>query len=66
MLRKSKKSEAVDSPFSRFIREASSKEKKRVYSSVISKATEDQARVIRAAQEKEGDAYHHLPGSAHC
>lgn len=40
----------TDSEFSVFIRTASSKEKKRVYKSVITSATEDQAKVIESAE----------------
>lgn len=47
---KSKKLEAVESTtFSEFIRNASSKEKKRVYSDVLKKATEMQNDVIKRA-----------------
>jgi hypothetical protein len=49
-----RKSKAVAStPFSEFIRNASSKEKKRVYKRVLEKASESQNRVLaRAATAK--------------
>lgn len=37
-------------PFSEFIREASAREKKRIYGDVLEKATEDQALIIRRAR----------------
>jgi len=45
----SRKSKSADStPFSEFIRNASSAEKKRVYERVLKKATERQNRLLRA------------------
>lgn len=38
-------------PFSEFIRNASSREKKRVYADVLKKATERQLGIIRKAQD---------------
>lgn len=45
----SKSKLAASTPFSEFIRNAKSSEKKRVYSDVLIKATERQNRVIAAA-----------------
>lgn len=44
-----KKSKASSTPFSEFIRNASSREKKRVYTDVLKKATDRQLGVIRKA-----------------
>jgi len=44
-----KKTEREDTPFSEFIRNASSGEKKRVYKRVLEKATERQKEVLRKA-----------------
>lgn len=44
-----KKRDKKDGDFSRFIRTASSKEKKKVFKRVLDKATEDQKRVIQKA-----------------
>ena len=41
---------AKSTPFSDFIRNASSKEKKRVYTRVLKKATERQLEIIRQAE----------------
>ena len=50
LLRNSNKETLVDkTPLSRFIHEASSAEKKRVYARVISEAARDQNRVLEAA-----------------
>lgn len=38
----------ASTPFSKFIRDASSKEKKRVYERVLKKATERQNRLLKA------------------
>ncbi len=46
--RKEKKS----SEFSRFIREASSREKKKVFMEVLKKATDDQKRLMREVETK--------------
>ncbi len=45
-----KSKEKKSTPFSEFIRNASSKEKKRVYSEVMEKATARQLSVIQRAQ----------------
>ena len=45
-----KSKEKKSTPFSEFIRNASSKEKKRVYSEVMEKATASQLSVIHKAQ----------------
>ena len=51
--RKRKSKAVVSTPFSEFIRNASSKEKKRVYKHVLEKASESQNRVLdRAASAK--------------
>ncbi len=42
-----KKPKREDTPFSKFIREASSREKKRVYKRVLEKATERQKEVLQ-------------------
>jgi hypothetical protein len=47
-----KRKVTAETPFSRFIREASSKEKKQVYARVIKKATEDQKRVLEQVSSK--------------
>lgn len=39
-----------DSEFSKFIREASSREKKKVFMDVLEKATEDQRKIMNKAQ----------------
>jgi hypothetical protein len=44
------KKKAAKTEFSRFIREASSREKKKVFMSVLKEATEDQKKVIRASK----------------
>ncbi len=41
------KKEETDTDFSRFIREASSREKKKVFMEVLKKATDDQKEVIK-------------------
>ncbi len=41
-----KKEEKKDSDFSKFIREASSGEKKKVFMDVLEKATEDQRKIL--------------------
>lgn len=47
------KRKTIDStPFSKFIREAPSGEKKRVYSEVLKKATERQNAVVECARSK--------------
>ena len=45
------KNRAISSDFSRFIREASSGEKKRVYMDVAKKASEEQRKVIQEYRE---------------
>ncbi|MFT7688982.1 MAG: hypothetical protein ACI9FB_004348 [Candidatus Azotimanducaceae bacterium] len=45
-----KSKEKKSTPFSEFIRNASSREKKRVYSDVLKKATDRQLGVIQKAQ----------------
>lgn len=45
-----KSKEKKSTPFSEFIRNASSKDKKRVYSDVMKKATDRQLSVIKKAQ----------------
>lgn len=53
LLRNSNKEKLVDgTPLSRFIHEASSEEKKRVYARVISEAARDQNRILEAAAKK--------------
>ena len=48
------KRKTIDStPFSKFIREATSGEKKRVYTEVLKKATERQNSVVDCARSKE-------------
>ena len=50
LIRNSNKEILVErTPLSRFIHEASSAEKKRVYARVISEATKDQNRILEAA-----------------
>jgi hypothetical protein len=46
------KSKRKDSDFSKFIRKASSREKKKVFMNVLEKATEDQRRVIISTKTK--------------
>jgi hypothetical protein len=43
----------ADTTLSRFVRDASSAEKKKIYSRVIAKATEDQNKVIELAKNLE-------------
>lgn len=47
-----KKETRKDSDFSKFIREASSREKKKVFMDVLEKATEDQRKVISLTKTK--------------
>lgn len=44
------KKDKKDSEFSRFIREASSAEKKKVFKEVIRKATEDQRKILKGSR----------------
>ncbi len=41
-----KKEDAVTSDFSHFVREASSRDKKKVFMDVLTKATEDQKKIL--------------------
>ncbi len=43
----------ADTSLSRFVRDASSSEKKKIYARVIAKATEDQNKVIKLAKSLE-------------
>ncbi len=47
-----KKEPKKDSEFSLFIREASSREKKKVFMDVLEKATEDQKKIMKTATTK--------------
>jgi hypothetical protein len=51
-----KKKRVASTPFSDFIREASSEEKKRVYSAVLRRATESQTRVLERAERRRAKA----------
>jgi len=54
----------VDTPLSRFIRDASSAEKKKVYQRVMAKATEDQQKVLDLAQRIQAkNSSHHSSAS---
>lgn len=46
----------TETAFSKFIREASSEEKKRVYAEVLQKATDSQVRVIEEARQERARA----------
>lgn len=55
MLPKPKKKLAPSTPFSEFIRNASSREKKRVYHDVLKKASDSQREVIERARERKAN-----------
>ncbi|MCX6755679.1 MAG: hypothetical protein NT068_04070 [Candidatus Nomurabacteria bacterium] len=46
------KTNKTDSEFSKFIREASSREKKKVFMEVLEKATEDQRKILNKTSTK--------------
>jgi hypothetical protein len=46
----------TETAFSKFIREASSEEKKRVYAEVLQKATDSQVRLIEEAKQERARA----------
>mgnify|MGYP001602170072 CR=1 FL=1 len=54
MIFRSKPKTVASTPMSEFVRNASSREKKRVYKVVLEKATERQQRVSREAAQRRG------------